>query len=465
MILIYEKLSGQIVAESEDRMKDKLKEAIEELFENVPESEEIKELKEEMISNAEEKYEDLIQRGFTEEQSYTMVMGSIGDIQELLSEMGQQEDEAEDAKKDYWEKQKEYWDRQCEYWEWQGEMLGKQAENLEKHARNLGKQAKEAWDGVLESGVFEEITKGVKSIFDEIAGTFQFDGEKSENLQPGVERSFSTDGIQKIVLDVQNCSVDVDVQLTMDDEIMIQESLLNAESEKGPALEFTVSGNQLRACYPTNVFGSPRRGIVRVFLPEGFAGTLEELKITTSSGDVTLEDLGASKQSIKTVSGNVKGACSIGDVFVGTVSGDVSFDDIEGAAEIRTVSGDVKIGKAVGKVNACSTSGDVEIGKLEGDGIFRSTSGDVEIDLVKAGEKLEVSTMSGDAIVKLPEEASVEMTLNSTSGDIHTFCDNLQTDEKVNYVRNGKRAVGTVGEEPFLKLKISTVSGDVSVTR
>jgi len=73
--------------------------------------------------------------------------------------------------------------------------------------------------------------------------------------------------------------------------------------------------------------------------------------------------------------------------------------------------------------------------------------------------------MSGDAAVALPEGASVQMTLNSTSGDIRTFCDDIQTEETVNYVRNGKRAVGTVGEEPFLQMKISTVSGDINVTR
>jgi len=451
-------------------MKDRINEAIKELFENVPDSEEAKELQEEMISNAEEKYEDLIQRGFTEEQSYTMVMGSIGDIQELLAELGVKgedadEDDFEDAKNDYWEKQKEYWNKQCEYWEWQAENLGKQAENLEKHARDFGKQAQEVWNGILGSSVFEEISNGVKNIFDEIAGTFQSDSTKNGNLQPGVERSFATDGISKIVLDVQNCAVDVDVQLTLDDKIMIQESLLNAESEKGPALEFTVSGDQLKAIYPANVFGYPRRGVVRVFLPEGFAGSLEELKISTTSGDVKLEDMGASKQKIRTVSGNVNGACSIGDVTVGTVSGDITFDDVEGSAELHTVSGDISIRRAVGKVNACSTSGDVEIKEMEGDGIFRSTSGDVELGLTKAGEKLEISTMSGDAAVALPEGASVQMTLNSTSGDIRTFCDDIQTEETVNYVRNGKRAVGTVGEEPFLQMKISTVSGDINVTR
>ena len=93
-------------------MKDKIKSAIMDLFENVPESQEAKELQEEMISNAEEKYEDLIQRGFTEEQSYTMVMGSIGDVEELLADLGAQSDDGKKAKSEYWEKQSEYWEKQ-----------------------------------------------------------------------------------------------------------------------------------------------------------------------------------------------------------------------------------------------------------------------------------------------------------------------------------------------------------------
>ena len=439
-------------------MKDRISEAIRELFENAPDTEEVKELQEEMISNAEEKYEDLIQRGFTEEQAYTMVMGSIGDIQELLSEVGEQSDDFEDAKKDFWEKQGEYWDKQCEYWEWQ-------AENLEKQARNIGNQAKKAFDGIMESGFFEEIAGSFKQIIDDIGTTFQNGFEKATEAKPGTSRNFSTDGISKIIIEVANCAMDVDVQLTTDEEIEITESLLSDDAQKGPSLEFSVSGNTLKVSYPAYALCSGRRGIIRVFLPEGFAGTLEEMKITTSSGDVTMEDLGAAKQSIKTVSGDVKGACSMGEVNIGTVSGDVVFEAIEGDAQIHTVSGDITLCKAVGKVNLSATSGDIDVEQLEGDGVIRSTSGDVEVNIAKAGEKLEVSSMSGDAKVTLPEETSVQMTLNSASGDLSTFCDHLETEEKVEYVRNGKRAVGTIGEEPFFQLKVNTASGDIEVLR
>lgn len=447
------------VAESEDRMKDKIKEAIEELFENAPDSEEIKDLKEEMISNAEAKYEDLVQRGFTEEQSYTMVIGSIGDIQDLFNEIGNAGDEKfEDAKKDYWAKQGEYWDKQCEYWEWQ-------AENIEEQARKFGKQAKDKFNEILESGVFEEIAGSFKKIIGDIGAEFQNGFEKATATNPGAERSFATDGVSKIVVEVQNCAMDIDVQLTTDDQIMIQESLIGEESQKGSSLEFSLNGNTLKASYPFYSLGVSRRGVIRVFLPESYAGTLGEMKLTTSSGNITLEDLGAAKQIFETVSGDVKGACSIGEINVTTVSGDVEFESLEGEAQVRTVSGDITVKRAVGSMSVSTISGDMEVNALEGNGIARSTSGDVNVNLVKAGEKLEVSTMSGDANLTIPKDASVQMTLNSVSGDVSSFCDHIQTEENVEYVRNGKRAVGTVGTEPFLQVKVSTTSGDIAVNR
>ena len=226
-----------------------------------------------------------------------------------------------------------------------------------------------------------------------------------------------------------------------------------------------VSGKQLKIQFGPNLIGFPRRGIVRVFLPESLAGTLEELKVLTASGDVSLEDVGAAKQVIKTVRGDISGACAIGEVSLGTVSGDIAFESVEGEVQIRTVSGDVKVSKIVGKASVNSASGDVKVGELQGDASFRSASGDVECNLTKAGEKLEVSTASGDVTLALPEEVGVQMTLNTASGDIKTFLDCIATDEAVNYVKNGKRAVGTIGQEPFLKVKVSTASGDIEINR
>ncbi|MBO7340535.1 MAG: DUF4097 family beta strand repeat protein, partial [Lachnospiraceae bacterium] len=395
-------------------MKDKIKSVITDLFENAPESQEVQELQEEMISNAEEKYEELIQRGFTEEQAYTMVMGSIGDIQELIAEIAQTE-EGESTKDSA---KNEYWEKQCEYWKWQGENFSKTAkkfgQQMEEQANNLGQQAKEAMAAFMNSSMFETMSSSFKQIISDIGVNFQNDDGLYKDMQICNERKFAPDGIASINMELQNSPIDVDVQLTMEPEILIQE-LYNKDPQENQLLEYTVSGKQLKIQYGPKLIGFPRRGVVRVFLPESFAGKLEELKILTASGDVTLEDLGADKQVIKTVSGDISGACSIGDVNLSTVSGDIAFESIEGEVTIHTVSGDVKAGKIAGKANVNTTSGDVKVKEFQGDGVFRSVSGDISCNATKTGEKLEVGTASGDVEIKLPEDTSVQMTLKTAS--------------------------------------------------
>ena len=463
-------------------MKDKIQSVITELFENAPDSQEIKELREEMISNAEEKYEDLIQRGFTEEQAYAMVMGSIGDIQELLAELGAQAENAgegeetkESAKSEYWEKQSEYWERQCEYWKWQGENLEKQAkifgqqaknfgQQMEQQAGDLGQQAKDALNTFMASGIFENVSNSIKQIIGDIGINFQADDGKYKDVQVCNERKFSADGITEIYMELQSSPVDVDVQLTTDPEILIQE-FYNKDPKEDQLLQYTLGGKQLKICYGSNVIGFPRRGIVRVFLPEGFAGSLEKLKILTASGDIKLEDIGAAKQVYKTMSGDVSGACAIGEVTVGTVSGDVAFEALEGEVRVETVSGDVKIQRTVGKTIVCTASGDVKLRESQGDTVLRSASGDIQCHLTQAGEKLEANTASGDVELSIPDGIGVQMTLKTASGDVKTFCDDLVTGEEVKYVKSGKSAVGTIGAEPYLKIKVNTASGDIEINR
>lgn len=446
-------------------MEMKIKEVINDLFEKAPETQETKELKEEMISNAEEKYQDLIQRGFTEEQAYTMVMASIGDVQELLAELGAQAandadagDETLDEEKIQEEKDAgdEYWEKQSEYWKWQGEYL-------EKQAKNLGAQAKNALDSIIGSSIWENIANSVKQIINDVGSTFQDKGEYTDMTLYN-ERKFSEDGIKTLVTELQASPVDLDVQLTTESEILIQE-YYNKEPQQGQTLEFTLNGSQLKLAYGPAVIGLSRRGTVKVFLPESLAGSLEEFQVTTTSGDITLGDIGAAKQCIKTVSGDINARAAIGEVTIATVSGDVDYDLVDGKLSVHTTSGDVSVQKVVGELCQSSVSGDVEIAELEGNAGVHTTSGDVSINVTKTGEKMEISTTSGDVEIDLPKVCSVQMTLSTASGDIDTFCDNIATSEKVDYVKTGKNAVGTVGEEPFLNLKVATVSGDIAVLR
>lgn len=68
-------------------MKDKLRAYIDYTFRDAPQIKRTIELKEEMLQNLIEKYDDLIAEGKTEEAAYNIATASIGDISDLIKEL------------------------------------------------------------------------------------------------------------------------------------------------------------------------------------------------------------------------------------------------------------------------------------------------------------------------------------------------------------------------------------------
>lgn len=65
-------------------MNYKLRDYIENLFENAPRTHKVYDLKNELLMNLNDKYDDLIRAGKSEEEAFKIVTVSIGDIHELL---------------------------------------------------------------------------------------------------------------------------------------------------------------------------------------------------------------------------------------------------------------------------------------------------------------------------------------------------------------------------------------------
>lgn len=68
-------------------MNEKLKNYVEKIFENAPKTKKAYDLKEEIISNLIDKYNDLKSSGKTEDESYNIAISNIGDIGELVSNL------------------------------------------------------------------------------------------------------------------------------------------------------------------------------------------------------------------------------------------------------------------------------------------------------------------------------------------------------------------------------------------
>ncbi|MBD5536639.1 MAG: hypothetical protein HDQ99_13455 [Lachnospiraceae bacterium] len=68
-------------------MNERVKKYLDELFEDAPKTRKAMELKEEMMQNSMEKYQDLLSDGYLEEDAYKNVIGSIGDVTELFEDL------------------------------------------------------------------------------------------------------------------------------------------------------------------------------------------------------------------------------------------------------------------------------------------------------------------------------------------------------------------------------------------
>lgn len=68
-------------------MNDKIRKHVNELFENAPNTKRAYDLKDEIISNANDKYNDLISEGKSEEEAYNQVIQEIGNVDELINEL------------------------------------------------------------------------------------------------------------------------------------------------------------------------------------------------------------------------------------------------------------------------------------------------------------------------------------------------------------------------------------------
>lgn len=65
-------------------MYENLKKSLDELFENAPKTNRANELKEELLANLIDKYNDLISSGKNEDEAFKTAISSIGDVDELI---------------------------------------------------------------------------------------------------------------------------------------------------------------------------------------------------------------------------------------------------------------------------------------------------------------------------------------------------------------------------------------------
>ncbi|AKU17857.1 DUF4097 family beta strand repeat-containing protein [Luteipulveratus mongoliensis] len=205
------------------------------------------------------------------------------------------------------------------------------------------------------------------------------------------------------------------------------------------------------------VFGRSHSITATVTVPTG-----SDLATKTGSADISAEGRFGQAQ-IQSGSGQVEGGTFTGDVVVNTGSGEVTLKEVLGDLRIKSGSGDVEVDRVAASCSISTGSGDIELGSVgeaaslktgSGDTTIKEAgadtslttgSGDLDVQALRAGA-LKVKAASGDVEVAIPSGTPVWTEVSTLSGDVDNDLPSA-----------GQPAEG----EPFVELRVTTVSGDI----
>jgi DUF4097 and DUF4098 domain-containing protein YvlB len=179
-------------------------------------------------------------------------------------------------------------------------------------------------------------------------------------------------------------------------------------------------------------------------------GTIGAADFTTSSGDVSADDVEADLTA-KSASGDVTVGAVDGNVKVQTASGDLRCSSVGGRAVFTTASGDIEVGAADGQVEVKATSGDVRLGELAHGARVSNVSGDVRVLALDAGS-LRVRSVSGNVSVGVVTGVDLHVDVETLSGEI-------RSDIPLGDTPGSRRRDASV------EVSVRSVSGNVDIER
>jgi DUF4097 and DUF4098 domain-containing protein YvlB len=170
-----------------------------------------------------------------------------------------------------------------------------------------------------------------------------------------------------------------------------------------------------------------------------------DLEVNAASADVDVQAATGSFLA-RLASGGIRAGEIEGDATVQTASGDVELGEVGGNLSVNTASGDVRLGRAGGRVVVQTASGVARLGTVLAALSSSTQSGDFEVENYEGGD-LECISTSGDVRIGLPSGRTLDVDLNTLSGDIRS---DFSPED---------------GDGATARLRVKTVSGDITLLR
>lgn len=441
------------------------------MFRGMPEREEISAMREELLTNSQARYDDLIASGKSSNEALGEVLDNLRGVEELLDDYRREDVQtaAQDEPFAYarFEKMAEEIDRR----------FAAAADTVKTAADRASTTAEAAFGTAMESvrTAIDSFASGFNGRSAEVdpsgaAGSGEWvrsnvhgGGEllvatadpahyprvRVELAAEEVELLPSGDGLIHVEIDPEDASLllveksggcftlrrnPVTMEAEPPEEDEQQEGFFGFLNKLGRMMRGTI--RQMSSCC----------GLIRVKLPAGLA----MVEVQTASGDIDIGDLQLGGLCATSASGDINiSDCSItGDASVCNTSGDTDLHNVTvgGTLKLNATSGDIMFFEGSAAVVAANNvSGDTEISGVLGQVKCNSVSGDIDICTYDATvTDLWANTTSGDITVGMEEVLIPAVTANTTSGDVDIACD---TDPA-----------------SAVRFHLNTVSGDICVS-
>jgi Putative adhesin len=147
---------------------------------------------------------------------------------------------------------------------------------------------------------------------------------------------------------------------------------------------------------------------------------------------------------------------------VKSVNGGITLDGVSGDVDANTVSGAVEAQGINGKLNFNTVSGDLTLAdgwleRLDVNGVSGDVTADLDLDPLGG---MQVTTVSGEVVLRLPAEADARVNLHSVSGDVRSeFAELRRSSAPASRSVSGSLGAGSG------QVSVTTMSGRVMLLR
>lgn len=433
-------------------MNETVARIVELLFQDVEMNDEVKAIHDEVMNNCQERFGDLLDRGFEEDEAIAAVVESLKGMEEMLAGYPRK---AVEPEADSFEKTSR---------PQQAVLVGRGRAGFSAHGLRRVSVAMKSEDVIVELSPDEEthvicdIGENEKHLVTVVAemvdGELRVTRGKSEDGSEWTKKHVNAGGADihfnfkdlkfESIGDLLN-KVMGNIQLNFGDGETVRVQVpafahlerVEVQTGSGDVGVNDVTTDALEV--------SSRSGDLTVELPGD--RMLKHIELRTTSGDAEVR-LSAKEAQLHSMSGDLRFAGAARTLDISSTSGDVTVKleaDTCEKCSVRSVSGDVECTGAARVMSAGSTSGDIELNTTSEEVSFSSVSGDVNVksrnDRLRS---VEGHTVSGDVTIRLPESVrGADVSFSTTSGDVR---------QKVPYVEGAP-----------LRIRLQTVSGLIDV--